>query len=434
MKTKMYIILIALSVVAFLSIGIATVKARAQTGQEIELGDTEVVTALVVGIDRQDRTLTLIGPEGNVNHFEVGEEARNFDQIKVGDHVKIEYHTSIALHLGEHGTQPQADAGLVVARAPKGAKPAGIAVGAIDVSAKIEAIDRTKRTVTLKGHNGHSTTVKVDKSIKEFDALSVGDLIHARFTEAIAISVEKTMPDGTYHGAATVSLLFVQNATGITYNKTSNTLTLEGVNPVVTYFSDRPYRIAGHVLLPGFIQLWDEGSDSFKDDPPNANLSILEGSHVKSAVIEIAEPRFRNNRLTCKVVRVLEGDLPASGGVSSLFIDGLFDGGAVGGGVKGAAGGALIGAIAGDAGKGAAIGAAVGVVGGASKRRQEEKAAAQAQANMQARTRVIYVPNPNGSSTPVTMLLVPNGWQGPRGEIYPTLPTADQLQGTYGIK
>jgi hypothetical protein len=161
-----------------------------------------------------------------------------------------------------------------------------------------------------------------------------------------------------------VSLLFVQNAQGISYNNGERTLTLEGVSPVVTFFSDRPDRIAGHVLLPGFIQLWNEGEDSFKDNPPNANLSILEGSHIQSAVVEIADPQFENDQLTYKVVRVLEGDLPASGGVSSLFIDGLFDGRS---GLKGAAGGALIGSISGNAGRGAAIGAAVGIVGHAVK-------------------------------------------------------------------
>ncbi len=427
----MYIVLIGLITVGFLSFGVATtVNAKAKSGQEIELGDTEVITALIVGIDKQDRTLTLIGSEGNVNHFEVGDEVRNFDQIKVGDHVKIGYHESVALYFGEHGTQPESDAGLVVARAPKGAKPGGFAIGAIDVSAMVQEIDRDKRTVTLKGHHGHSTTVKVDKSMKEFDKLSVGDLIHARFTEAIAISVETTKPDEVAIDASAVTLLFVQNAQSISYDKKKKTLTLEGVNPVVTFFSDRPYRIAGHVKIPGFIQLWGEGGDSFKDDPPNANLSILESYQVKSDVVKIADPQFKNKKLTYKIVKVLEGDLPASGGVCSLFIDGLFDGGAVGGGLRGAAGGALIGAIAGDAGKGAAIGAGVGIVGGAIKRGQEQEAAAQ----LQARSRVVYVPNPNGSSTPVTMLLVPNGWQGPRGEIYPTLPTAGQLQGTYGIK
>jgi hypothetical protein len=416
--------------VVFLSFEATTVHAQALTKEGVELGDTEVITALIVGIDKQDRTLTLIGPDGNVNHFEVGDEARNFDQIRVGDHVKLEYYESVALYLGEHGTQPEEDAGLVVARAPKGAKPGGMAVGAIDVSAMVQSIDKANRTVTLKGHNGHSTTVKVDKSMDEFNNLSVGDMIHARFTEAIAVSVEKAEHDDVAVNVSAVTLLFVQNAHGITYDKSKNILTLKGVNPSVTFFSDRPYRIAGHVLIPGFIQLWDEGGDSFKDDPPNANISILEDGQVKSAVVEIADPQFKNKQLTYRVVKVLDGDLPASGGVCSLFIDGLFDGGAVGGGIRGAAGGALIGAISGNAGRGAAIGAAVGVVGGAVKRGQEEQAAAQAQAT----TRMISVPNANGSFTPVTLHLTQSGWQGPRGEIYPTLPTVDQLQGTYGIK
>ena len=40
MKTKMSIVLIALFAIGFLSFGTAaTVKARSQTGQEVELGD-----------------------------------------------------------------------------------------------------------------------------------------------------------------------------------------------------------------------------------------------------------------------------------------------------------------------------------------------------------------------------------------------------------
>jgi len=218
-----------------------------------------------------------------------------------------------------------------------------------------------------------------------------------------------------------MSLLFVQNAQGVSYDSNSNVLTLESVSPVVTFFADRPYRVAGHVLMPGFIALWNEGEDSFAEDPPNASLSVFDGTTVQAVVVELSNPQFHNQQLTYTVVRVLDGKLPASGGVSSLFIDGLFDSG-----LKGAAGGALIGAIAGDAGKGAAIGAAVGLVGGAvSKQKAEEEAS---------KTRVVNIPNPNGSITPVTLHLVANGWQGPKGEIYPTLPTADQLKGTYGIK
>jgi len=34
-------------------------------------------------------------------------------------------------------------------------------------------------------------TTGVDKSVKAFDKLKIGDVIHARLTKAIAISVEK---------------------------------------------------------------------------------------------------------------------------------------------------------------------------------------------------------------------------------------------------
>jgi hypothetical protein len=63
-------------------------------------------------------------------------------------------------------------------------------VEAVDVSATVQTIDRSKCTVTLKGPDGKSLTPKVDPSVKAFDTLKVGDSIHARYTEAVAISAE----------------------------------------------------------------------------------------------------------------------------------------------------------------------------------------------------------------------------------------------------
>ena len=48
-------------------------------------------------------------------------------------------------------------------------------------------------------------------------------------------------------------------------------------------------------------------------------------------------------------------------------------------------------------------------------------------------TLVINVPNSNGSFTPVTLQPASNGtYVGPRGEVYPTRPTVDQLKQMYG--
>lgn len=188
MKRKTSFVLAAVSVAAILGLGgLSTVKA-----QGIEVGDGVVITAEVVAFDRVDRTLALLGPKGNVVAVEVGYEARNFDQIDVGDQVKVKYYESVALYLGKKGQGPEGSAGLITARAAKGEMPAGLSVEVVDVSASVQAIDKKTRSVTLKGMDGKIFTTKVDKSVKAFDTLKVGDSVHARYTEAIAISVDKS--------------------------------------------------------------------------------------------------------------------------------------------------------------------------------------------------------------------------------------------------
>ena len=189
MKKRPPIYLIVLSMVVALYLGASNVV-YAQEGKGIELGDVVVITAEVLAIDKEDRILTLLGPKKNVVDVHVSEEARNFDQIRVGDQLRIEYFESVAIYLGKPGTQPEEDAELVVARSATGEKPGGYAVGAIDVSASVVGIDKKKHTLTLELPEGNVVTTEVDKSVKAFDTLKVGDLIHARLTKAIAISVE----------------------------------------------------------------------------------------------------------------------------------------------------------------------------------------------------------------------------------------------------
>ena len=188
MKTRLSIVVITVSIITAFALGaVKTVEAQ----QGVELSEIFVITAKVVAIDRVDRNVTLRGSGGNVVTVEVSHAARNFDQIEIGDQVKVEYYEAVALYVGKHGQKPDAVAGLVTARAAKGDKPAGVAVEVVDVAATVHAIDKKKRTLTLKGPHGKLVTTEVDKSVKGFDKLKVGDTIHARYTEAIAISVEK---------------------------------------------------------------------------------------------------------------------------------------------------------------------------------------------------------------------------------------------------
>lgn len=188
--TKVAIVSVVLSVVAALFLSVTPI-ANAEEIEGIEVGEAIMITAVVLAIDREHRIVTLRGPKGRVVDLVVGEEAHNFDKVKIGDDVSIAYYESVALYLGEHGSAPEAQASVVVKRAAKGDQPAGLAVGVIDVSAKIVAIDLENRTVTLELPDGEIVTTPVTEKVRPLDTLKVGDTIHARLTKAIAISVDK---------------------------------------------------------------------------------------------------------------------------------------------------------------------------------------------------------------------------------------------------
>lgn len=139
------------------------------------VADTVKITATVEAIDYAKRTVTLKGPEGNTVTLKVGEAARNFDQVKVGDQVVAQYFESVALDVKKPSGQPSAGETTMVQRAPRGAKPEGVVVHTTELTATVEAIDYTKRTVTLKGPEGNTVTLKVDKSAKDFKNVKKGD-------------------------------------------------------------------------------------------------------------------------------------------------------------------------------------------------------------------------------------------------------------------
>ncbi len=179
----------ALLAAAALAMGIAT-PGNAASPVGMEASDAVVVVADVVAIDKADRIVTLVGPDGNVVDIVAGDEVRNFDQIRVGDKVKATYYESIAVYLGMPGAQPDAGTGQVTARAATGEKPAGVVAETVEMSAIVLGIDRAKREVTLGMPGGKVVKTEVDPSVEAFNAVKLNDSIHVRLTRALAIAVE----------------------------------------------------------------------------------------------------------------------------------------------------------------------------------------------------------------------------------------------------
>jgi len=115
-----------------------------------------------------------------------------------------------------------------------------------------------------------------------------------------------------------IEALFVQNAASMAYE--GGRLTLNGIAPTTLMFSDRPQRVTGHVPSEEFLDSWGDGDDSFADDPPNAVLSTFSDEHVNDVVVVLQDPVMDGDQMSYKV-EILDGEMPASGGPSSLFID-----------------------------------------------------------------------------------------------------------------
>ena len=116
--------------------------------------------------------------------------------------------------------------------------------------------------------------------------------------------------------------LFVQTSKGMVFDKCNSQLTLTGVSPVTLYFTDRPERIAGNMKTTRFIPFWSEGADSFKANPPNADLSIVEGQALRQVVVELQNPVLKGEDLTY-TVKIIAGDMPATADAVSVFIDSI---------------------------------------------------------------------------------------------------------------
>lgn len=162
----------------------------AATAQGIVTGEVVVLQAEVVGVDRVDRILLLRREDGSVTSLEVGHAAHNFDQVRVGDTLTANYVESVALFLGDPSEKPSVVMGHVAVRAKKGDMPGGIVVEVVDVSAVIVAIDRENNIVTLREPTGYLSVVRVNPDEVDMDNLEIDLIVHARYTQAVAISVE----------------------------------------------------------------------------------------------------------------------------------------------------------------------------------------------------------------------------------------------------
>ncbi|BCZ85677.1 hypothetical protein PTKU64_93520 (plasmid) [Paraburkholderia terrae] len=192
MKIQIFLVMAAVAMMArpALAQPQTSVEVTKGTGTATVTGTTKV-TATVVEIDPATRTVTLKDKKGHIVDVEVGEEARNFDQLKVGDVVTTEYREAMSLSLSKTSGPRSASERTMEQRSSPGAKPGGTIGREITVMADVVAVNAKAKTVTLKGP--HNTVDVIVEDPEQMKNIRKGDQVQVVYTEAVAISVTPGM-------------------------------------------------------------------------------------------------------------------------------------------------------------------------------------------------------------------------------------------------
>jgi hypothetical protein len=138
----------------------------------------------VEAVDTSTRTVKLKDSKGESYEIKVSEESANFNQIKVGDQVKIDMTQSVAIDSKDSKAPDKAadekQKGLVVERAKVGDKPAVAVTGRKIVVAKVR---------NIKGNSVIGLLLQ-PQYIKNIKNLKKGDDLFITLTETISIVVE----------------------------------------------------------------------------------------------------------------------------------------------------------------------------------------------------------------------------------------------------
>ena len=186
-RTAIFIIAIAAAFAFTASAQTSVVKSSEPRKAGVET--TVDVTAMILGIDRTTRDITLRGPKGNWIVVTAGPDVKNFDQMNVGDQVHARYVEALVLELkkGNDLAVTRTEQASSQGAAP-GAQPHGVAGRRITVVADVVAVDRTTQTVTLRGPQ-LTVNVKVENP-DQLRRIKKGDQVYATYTQALAMVVE----------------------------------------------------------------------------------------------------------------------------------------------------------------------------------------------------------------------------------------------------
>jgi hypothetical protein len=154
------------------------------------LVDSSEVKATVAAIDKAQRTMTLMGADGNSFTAKVGPEAINFDQVETDDTVTVALTQTLAIYMGDADSASTDGDAVLATGAPVGGKPGMVVAGSSQMTATVKAIDEKNRTATLEFADGADETFPVREDV-DLSERKIGEHVVFRLGTMVTIDVVK---------------------------------------------------------------------------------------------------------------------------------------------------------------------------------------------------------------------------------------------------
>jgi hypothetical protein len=146
--------------------------------------ETTHATVTVAAIDKNARNLTVKTPDGDKTDIQVPADVKEFDKLKVGDKIDVDYTESLAVAMAPKGTKPSTN--------EKMTSGPGAAGHAVTVTAEVVKVDPANNKVTFKGPKGKKQTVTVQDPDMQarLRSLKPGQVFTFQYTEAVAAAIQ----------------------------------------------------------------------------------------------------------------------------------------------------------------------------------------------------------------------------------------------------
>jgi Cu/Ag efflux protein CusF len=159
-------------------------------GQTVTKANTITATATIEAIDLTSRHVTLKNDKGEQDTFSVSPAVTRFNELKVGDKVKMTYYESLVFQVRKPGEKSSGASDEAALNRAKGALPGGTIATQEKRTVTVKAVDPAVPSITVTTDDGRTVSRRIEDK-KNIEGVKPGDKIDITYTQAILTSIEK---------------------------------------------------------------------------------------------------------------------------------------------------------------------------------------------------------------------------------------------------